>query len=159
MKLTGARKKPAALRFQVKRSCRGLIYPGGASHESPASVSTNSHTANSAPLEPAYPPSLPAGREVPRKSGRDSLPRPSRPKAYLRGEALSRPSGPGMPEVSPTLHSRREKNKSCALRLYSHRFSVSRPNPGLVPGQERALGNPECYRVRVPKRVGGREKG
>lgn len=73
---------------------------------------------NSAPLGPAYPPSLPAGREeweVPRKSGRDSLPRPSRPKAYLRGEALSRPSGPGMPEVSPTLHSRREnKFAPCA---------------------------------------------
>lgn len=45
VKLTGARKKSATLRFQVKRSCRGLIYPGGASDESPTSVSTNSHTA------------------------------------------------------------------------------------------------------------------
>lgn len=60
------------------------------------------------------------------------------------------PSGTGVPEVSPTPHSRRKKEN---LLLPGLAFPP-RPYPGLVPGQERALGEPEWYRVRVPKRIG-----
>lgn len=102
------------------------------------------------------PPSSPAvrGREVPRKSGR--TPSLARVALKLINAGKLRPdlSGPGVPEVSPTPRSRRKKKKSLRPAL------VLPPLPCLDPGQERALGDPECYpRVRVSKRVLGREKG
>lgn len=117
--LAGARRKPEALRFRAKQSCRGLIYPGGASAKCQTSVSTRSQPPNAAPLGPDSPPSPPAewGREVPRKRGREILPSPGRSKAYQRWETLPRPIRPGRARglPNPSLPEKEEnKLASCA---------------------------------------------
>lgn len=75
------------------------------------------------------------------------------------GKLCPDPSGPGVPEVSPTPRSRRKKKTSLRPALVLPPLHCLETEPEVVPGQERALGDPECYRVRVSKRVWGREKG
>lgn len=154
----GARSPPLPSQAEMPRT----DLPRGASAKCQTSVSPYLHPPNRAPLGPDSPPSPPAGRgrEVPRKSGRETLPSPGRSKAYQHWETLSRthPARACRRSPQPLAPGDRRK-KACALRLYSHRFPVSGPQPGRVPGQEGALGDPECYRVRVSKRVWGREKG
>lgn len=141
--VAGARRKPEALRCRAKQSCRGLIYPGGASAKCQTSVSTRSQPPNSAPLGPDSPPSPPAGpgREVPRKSGREILPSPGRPKAYQYWETLPRPIRPGRARGHPNPSlPEKEENKLASLVLPP--LHCLETEPGVSPRQGKSTWGP-----------------
>lgn len=144
--LAGARRKPEALRFRARQSCRGLIYPGGASAKCQTSVSTRSQPPNSAPLRPDSPPSPPAerGREVPRKRGREILPSPGRSKAYQHWETLPRPIRLGRARGLPkTPRSPRKKYTSLRLALVLPPLHCLETEPGASPRPGKSTWGPE----------------
>lgn len=95
---------------------------------------------NFAPLGPADPPPLPAAREagerrkreVPRKSGREPLPRPGRSKAYQHPETVSRPIRPGRARSlpNPSLPEKEGKSLTSWARIPTETVPGASPRPG-----------------------------